>query len=534
MPSYYSLPPEIQSMILHSLASQSTNLAPFTAVNKHWQTFFEAKTLRSLILHQDDLAHFDSVVQDPRRRSQVKHLWLRIELPAYPVLKIKEEEKRSVLWQADRTFTTSIFSLWDVLSRWEGGGLTLELSAHSPSDTGEYRRDDFIRDEVALYQEYLASGSTAQYRSSGDVHAPYLKLYDDLVKNFVPTEALSKWWARTVNDLLGWKPLAFNFSEEEEDLSYVNEDDTPQLPEVTAVTGLLIRRQQFRGVYPDALGKMTASLPRVSAINVERWLCADAKDEQGWCREANVTFGMDLPPSVKTLSLYGDRSSIFQSWEPSAVKSINFAKSLRRYGGNLENISVSFLIDARDFFKPFWPANSDRSMRSLPNWENLETLSLTSQILVSGSQADTNKLLCAAARAVKKMRRLRLLELWNGGEGTAAVFRYRVEDTVTEVAWLSASSGRTLDSEVVRAWNETSLHHGREDFRPRTQGLEAAEIVSVGTVLRHLQLREQILHPVSGYRIAWEQPKPAESEDQRRKGVKGDTGLAGGYGFTRA
>ncbi|KAJ3536890.1 hypothetical protein NM208_g6529 [Fusarium decemcellulare] len=293
-------------------------------------------------------------------------------------------------------------------------------------------------------------------------------------------------------------------------MTYVNDDDTPELPEVTVVTKFLVRRQQFREIHPDSLGKMISSLPCLDKVNIERWRCADAKDEKHWCEDAKLTFGMDLPRDLKTLSLYGDTNSIFHDWIPKDANTIALAKNLKLYSKDLENLSVSFLIDAKDFLRPFWPAHSDRTTKTLPDWENLKTLSLTSAILASNSTGYINKLLCAAARAVKKMPNLHLLELWSGGEGQACVFRYRVVDTVTEITWMGTHIFG-MDAEVVRAWNEVSLLHGRSDLRTSRFTLDPDKIIAVGTVLRYLDLREQILHPVSGYGTAWGQSKTART-----------------------
>ncbi|KAF4466908.1 hypothetical protein FALBO_6208 [Fusarium albosuccineum] len=510
MPSYINLPLELQRMILEDIA-QSPSLAPYACVNKQWQAYFEAKTFRNLVLHQDDLEPF-SIVFRGIRRGYLKHLWLRIQLPEYPLPKYKEVEDSKVLWEADRTFTTSVFDLWDELAEWdargrgENEGLTLELTAHSPSDRGDCPDDPFEK-EAWQYKEYLATGSVTPYESEKDVYAPFAEVKANLTKAIVDPAARAQRWERAVNDLFGWKSLAFNYHEEE-DMTYVNDDDTPELPEVTVVTNFLVRRQQFREIHPDSLGKMISSLPCLDKVNIERWRCADAKDEKHWCEDAKVTFGMDLPRDVKTLSLYGDTNSIFHDWNPKDANTIALAKSLKLYSKDLENLSVSFLIDAKDFLKPFWPAHSDHTTKTLPDWENLKTLSLTSAILASSSAEHINKLLCAAARAVKKMPNLHLLELWSGAEGQACVFRYRVVDTVTEITWMGTHIFG-MDPEVVRAWNEVSLLHGRSDFRTSWFTLDPDKIIAAGTVLRLLDLREQILHPVSGYGTAWGQSKTA-------------------------
>ena len=102
------------------------------------------------------------------------------------------------------------------------------------------------------------------------------------------------------------------------------------------------------------------------------------------------------------------------------------------------------------------------------------------------------------------MPNLQLLELWNGKKKQACVFRYRVGAFVNAITWLGTHVD-TPDRQVIEAWNKTSMARGRSDLRAFATRLECEEIISAGTVLRYLDLRSQIMHPVSGYRTAWEQ-----------------------------
>jgi hypothetical protein len=324
----------------------------------------------------------------------------------------------------------------------------------------------------------------------------------------IPTQIQEAYWHPTTRNLLGWKPLCFAFgkaiskgtatpaSEEESD-DY--DDVEPQLPTVPVITKMLIRRQQFRWISPRALEAMTETLPNIQEISFERWRCLEAADEKDWCRSANVTFGMGLPPSLKTLSLYGETSDLFHTWTPKEVKAVSLAKSLRQYTKHLENLSVSHLIDAKEFLRPFWSAKSDTA--SLPKWGHLKTLSLTSEILNTNSEKDINELLCAAARAARKMPNLRLLELWNGKSLQAGVFRYQVIDSIGEIKWLGTVADY-LDAQVLQEWRQTSKLHGQQDLRDSASKLKPEEISHTAAVLRHLESRERVLHPVSGYRAS--------------------------------
>jgi hypothetical protein len=509
-------------MIL-AFTSTSPSVASYAAVNKHWQSFFEAKTFRSLVLHQDDISEFSRIVKG-YRRNHIKHLWLRILLPEYPTPLFKAEEDPKVLWDADCAFTESIHNLWGVLSKWdvprhERYGLTFELSVHSPSDWATYiNDDDSIKMDVDPYKQYLATGSTESYKNSEDVHSAYETLGDTLGSIGIPTPIQDAYWHATTHSLLGWRPLRFAFEKasHDDDSAYFSEDTAtptskeepenchntePQLPTVPAITKMLIRRQQFRWIATEILEAMTETLPNIQEINIERWRCQEAIDEKAWCRSANFTFGMGLPPSLKTLSLYGETSGLFHMWTSKDVKAVSLAKSLRQYTKHLENLSVSHLIDAKEFLRPFWSAKSDTE--SLPKWEHLKTLSLTSEILNTDSEKNISELLCAAARATRKIPNLQLLELWNGKDGQAGVFKYQVIDSNGEIKWLGTGANY-LDEQVVSEWRQTSILHGQRDLRESVSKLNPKEISHTGAVLRHLESRERVLHPVSGYRASCE------------------------------
>ncbi|GKU05289.1 hypothetical protein FLAG1_08136 [Fusarium langsethiae] len=435
-------------MILHLVAEPSTtsstphttsslpskpHLAPYACVDKFWNSFFESRTFNSLTITQDDIPALSHI-----------------------------HEKPKVLWKLDSAFIKTGSSLWDVLSEWDSTGqegMTLELSAFSPSDWVGFLLDDCsVEKDVELYKKYLASGSTEQFEAAGDVHKPYINLYGafGIRSRYLPNEKRDQYWFATVKNLLGWEPLEFS-------------DDAAELPPVSVVTKFLIRRQQFREIYPTTLNKMLGSLFAVQDIHIERWCCAESRDEKSWCKEAHITFGMDLPPSVKRLSLYGETSKVFHTWAAKETTVVSLAKTLRQYTRDLE---------------------------SLPDGKNLKRLSLTSDIFKTGTKKDINNLLCAAARAAKKMPSLEMLELWNGDTERACVFCYRVEDTVGEITWRGTHLP-ALNNEVLRAWVVASINNNRPDVRESSEPIKAEDVASARQVLKYLASKDQVMHSVS-------------------------------------
>ncbi|KAF0643365.1 hypothetical protein FPSE5266_04934 [Fusarium pseudograminearum] len=497
MPHFYSLPAEIQNMILgfvadtpHTTSSSppKPGLAPYACVDKFWNSFFESRTFKNLTITQADIPSLSHIV-GRRRRTLLKHLWLRIALPKYGNSPCKRDEKPKVIWRLDTVFTRSISDLWDALSEWDSTGhkgMTLELGVFSPSDWASFMSHACsVQQDVELYKQYLTSGSAEQYEAIGDVHWPYIAMH----RTFNPGQGLlttaerKQHWFATTNNLLGWKPLDFT-------------DNAAELPPVSVVTKFLVRRQQFREIYPTALNKMLESLSAVQDIHVERWRCAESHDEKAWCKEAQKTFGMLLPPSVKSLTLYGDTSSILQKWEAKQATVVSLAKTLRQYTRNLEYLSISHLIDAKEFLRPFWPANSEEATRSLPDWKNLKRLSLTSDIFNTGTEKDVNNLLCAAARAARKMPSLEILELWNGNDERASVFSYRANG---EMTWRGTHIP-TLDDEVTGAWEASSVSNSRPCIRESFKPIKTDDVTSTRRVIDYLASNDQVLHPVSASR----------------------------------
>jgi hypothetical protein len=138
-----------------------------------------------------------------------------------------------------------------------------------------------------------------------------------------------------------------------------------------------------------------------------------------------------LPKGLKRISLFEDfnedyitqfQASILQAMlqvdaariaEP--VLSAAFAyRSL-----DLEQLSVSFIVEARHFF---------RACQPLWAWNNLQSLVLTSRILTPrANRGNIFDLLEDAGAAALCMPRLHIMALWNCGEGGACVFIYRKE-----------------------------------------------------------------------------------------------------------
>ncbi|CAG7563916.1 unnamed protein product [Fusarium equiseti] len=471
---FYSLPVELQTMVLNDIFEDPCPsseyfatpcpLAIYACVNKHWNDFFESRTFKTLTIRPTDIESLANIVT-PRRRAYLKHLWYRIPPTDHPT-----DDIESMYKHLDWYFTKSLVALWDVISTWNE------------------------QKEAVLYQKYLSSGQLDQYDKAEDVQER-CNLIHKGISEFIDfdTELQDFVWTDVVDRFFGTKPLEF-----------VNEEMLPighdwELPPVTAVSKFLIRRQQLRGICPTALNTILSSLEGVQDIHIERWRCHNLFEESHWCHSARIPFAMELPRSTKSLSIYGETNTAIHGWKNKEVNFISFAKALRQYTNFLEHLSISHMIDAREFFRPFSSANEEATS-SLREWPNLRTLSLTSDVFKTGTEEEITSFLCTAARAARKMPRLQMLELWNGEAEMACVFSYRVEDTVVEITWCGTDI-EALDYEVIKEWNAVSVCLDREDTRELFVRVKKEDVASTGQVLTYLSSKDQIMHPVSAYSV---------------------------------
>lgn len=173
------------------------------------------------------------------------------------------------------------------------------------------------------------------------------------------------------------------------------------------------------------------------------------------------------------------------------------AMGLVRKSRNLEHFSMSFFTDADDFFYAFWPWNNGVSFDW--KWEKLTTFAHTSKHLnPSQAREKVNDLLEAAGTAAKSMPKLRVMEIWNGkNDSHGCLFRYCTDDTSSTITWKS-SWDMELESRVIDCWTKTAYQNTRYE----NVGIVYEPLPMDGThfpasVLRHLQLKDKIVHPVS-------------------------------------
>lgn len=208
-----------------------------------------------------------------------------------------------------------------------------------------------------------------------------------------------------------------------------------------------------------------------------------------------------LPPSLEVLSLFENRS--IRSPSPESLNWLYSGSDLRcsqirvldglaGRAHNLKHLSISFMSDAFECFK--FPADA------LPN---LLSLAITSERYLKPNDEKVRALLRQAARAVRKLPKLQILELWNCEKGHAAILRYEAACTgllshtcvlTWRSSWSSAKS--TIGTRVMEAWEDTAVNASHQLIF-KLDPLPPGPYIQYGSILHHLKLRDFILDPVS-------------------------------------
>lgn len=501
------LPTELHDMILerstwptHSEARSLTEphqLAVLATVSRDWKDFFEANLFQRLTLKTDvDIATFADMVQG-RRRAYVEWIWLRVELPMYDCQQCHRLETREDIQAHQVIFTNLVWHLYDVLSRWKtkdvrNADITLELSAHSPSDAHHFNKDLRFRLHDTAWDRW-------DDRPVSPHNDPFHGWRDGKKVKTIPLDAKLR--------VFGCG-LHFDYT-----LPSIRRLRM-RLPRVSVVSSLVIRRQFPRTfMVHNALHPMIRSLTRLRDFTYEPWRGPHSlyQQRQDW------SYAFLAKETIKSRRKTLKKVSIFQNYDEifhrgSRIASIYrhnarvFAHWLARTSHHLEELHVANNIDAVDFFYPFYP-KAPPSQRRWMVWRNLINLSLTTQYLAPG---DTDLMIRTAAEAATRMPQLKIMEIWNywGSRGLACIFRFRKGETEASIELVSTwHAGFTAAGKA--AWTRVATLQRPLPLRCEATHWNAEEVEGQYSVLQKLALVGHLLHPVSLRQI--------KREDQARR-----------------
>ncbi|KAL6805996.1 hypothetical protein J3E68DRAFT_442229 [Trichoderma sp. SZMC 28012] len=529
MATWYSLPIEIQTMILKLLQSHSDSgtTSSYAVVSKEWQLYFERYNFRRLILHQSCIPEFGRVVRH-HRRGMVKHVWLRVELAPYFCPACEWPERPFEVLDNNQTFTAALYRLLEVLGTWKKSGQAFfQIPSWQDDYPHKYDETCIVDDSVkAGTSDSLPEDHTSENNiSHRTFDTPYIRVTPGTCRLF--------------GSLLKLDYGKF-------DIPKANR----RLPGVSVVKALLHRRRYPRSFHPDTLLNIFESLHGLESIILEPCI----RDYP--CPDKNVQRSFDVflrhIGSLKRLSIYGDHLHV-------GTNGFNPYKIMPSLGWTLtdeshlfEHLSIAFLADAKGFFRDFWPGYAPKSVdksrsgvqrallshlsssqrRALgkprkspdferrlvkefkringrqrippsiykPTWPNLESIALTSSLLdVAADTKSINNLLRAAAGAALEMPKLQTMEMFSQRAMSVFVFRYcRSLDGMPTIT-ISSSWSHPLEPEVVSAWDRVGHKHENTGHKIAVirKRLKRFFFRNHGSVVYTLKLQDLILHPVS-------------------------------------
>jgi hypothetical protein len=231
-------PLEIQLLILRALTQDGCSMARYASVCRHWQMVIERKTFSCVKVTPSRLSSFEKTVE--RRKELVKSIWLCMELQTYDCSQCEEAE--TDLWHENNTqiISNTIRDFFSILASWKPDGrLLLDIGAYSLSDSEHHFK-------------YLQLGSNST-SDSNELSAP-------------THDPVHGWSHGTQTNLPPKNSIYRLFEDIEMDDNYWD-----NMPEVTAVTSLLLRRQTRRRWEPWSLARLIQLLPRLDEIHYEPW-----------------------------------------------------------------------------------------------------------------------------------------------------------------------------------------------------------------------------------------------------------------------
>ncbi|KAF5621982.1 hypothetical protein F52700_10857 [Fusarium sp. NRRL 52700] len=430
------LPLEIELYIVQGLIEAHKRskepgfrLSTFASVSRNWQVLIEKETYNHIKITPQELDSFKHHVRS-YRKLLVKHILLEISYN----FSLDDMGRGSEQVQ----FSKAVHALWRILSRWKTNRVAVELGIVSTHLRRSVQNRHNINPSTALDQYFM----------------------------YVPER-----WVDLSQYFSGRQPARF-------DRTSLQHHGATSLPNVNAISELVIRREYFSSICPITLYEIISSAPSIESIHLERWCCGNSEQNRNWSLAFQQS-GLLVPHSTKRLTYFEEfhnpyHKKVGTTVQPRANRTL--LESIFNAADRLEHIAVSFAFDAQTFF--------DRLTQT--EFKALKTLALTSSF-----NDTTESLLINAAEAVTKMHSLQILEVWNLETRQAYVFGYeRLDRYQSRITWQSTKHCK-ISSNVERSWkdllrrDQIGLHAKRSSF--------PMVIESLQDLLPHLKLGEQVV-----------------------------------------
>ncbi|RWA09898.1 hypothetical protein EKO27_g5197 [Xylaria grammica] len=409
--SWASLPAEVRLLILEEIAHRRhRGWASFAAVCREWQHVIEKANFHKLCLRVPCLDDFARIAS-PQKQALIHHLCLDVELPPYKSTCCAPRASRPVPIRC--IVSKAIWKLFSILSTWDpAGSLALEINVYSCSDCEHFFKNFYLSSDYVQYAKGTAP----------DLWGERIIFHDPPHGWSLGAQVRSP---PRLAMLRLFRPIHLRFRQ--------------VLPQVGAVTSLIIRRQLRRCIAEYGLGLLLRSLSRLEHLCYEPWVPAF------------------------------------------------FASKSR----SLQHLAISFMVDADDLFQRCQPTWS---------WWHLQSIALTSQLLrVWKDRGQIETLLCRAGVLVQKMPKLHTFVLWNGGKSHACAFIYRIDRDRPSVTW-RGTWNLELTSPVVQSWQCAASRLRRHELQLKQEHIQEY-IACHGDAIYHLELPCQVVDPASLWQI---------------------------------
>ncbi|KAF4472974.1 F-box domain-containing [Fusarium albosuccineum] len=499
---WHSLPAEVRMLTLGQVICVSTRVAPYASVCRDWQCFFEKHTFQQLVLDTPALSTFAKFVKGNKahRLSYIKHVILRIQLSNYSCLTCSKPEDATAITRNNRIFTSSLRQLLRILSSAQGpGGLTLEISAHSPSDL-KHRFHELEMEESYPFRfesDLSKSPSLLEYRrqrfqevqDKQISHGPNRTSFGQMQRLYGTPLELRPWF---LTDKRG-RP-----------------NPVPTLPQVPIVKGLLIRQHFFRGIALPTLAKiLRESLIGLKWFRLERWTSLTNKVEREFYKDLKTHLIPAMPQSLETFYLNQWSRWAMRRYNRVTLRS-NVQKSLAKAMAKLCHRLVDFYAPPNINLKEFLYQLTQRSDGS-----RLERLCLViGKHPASYSQEWINSILEDAVGVAWKMPQLRILEIWNRSLNFSYIFRYTLSNHQATITWETAGASFHLTPKVRKYWDLVASRHTTRPLAIMTKSLP--QKTGAACFFGNLVLRRHVYDPIREETGVAERILQAE----RRSGVR--------------
>jgi hypothetical protein len=269
-----------------------------------------------------------------------------------------------------------------------------------------------------------------------------------------------------------------------------------KLPKVGAIGRLVIRRQFYRTMsVPRALKPIIESLTQLTDLRYETWRGIDSETISGRAiRDAqHIQLFRDVfkcRRSLRRVSIFEDFDSVVYPSDVSIQPADpELGQALAKASRGFEEVHAALNIDAKDFFSPVL----DHRLRDGMEWLRLKYLSLTS---LEMRPIGYRMLIHTAAQVVQRMPVLELVELWNGQEKYAGIFRFQVDRDQPTIQLLTTFPAIFLPGSA-RIWRNIAYERGcRQELKLELGNLDVTTDDFV-SVLPALKLKKSILMDTS-------------------------------------